>query len=377
MYSIDFDLDGKHYKSYINLEGNIKEKYFGISYNASLIGFDINNNCIKFGKINKEFFLDYREDESKNKFFQRTLQFSDICEDNIFEPIYYNVIYKYKCNYDLKKNEPIFKVHTDRCRIEIEIFVKEACEYIKLPYDNFLVKYKFIICVYYAFFVIMLIIPSIVLSYVTANTFAMIIILSLITIFFSLNESLIIIPFIISILIGISSIYFLNEKFPSLNKIILMSVTGYTFGVIIMEYIFIYFKILNVVEIWIIIIIFTIAFNLLIFLSLNMIYIICSSFLCSYFISNIYKIWISKKAPIWTIINTLVEEGFNMPLMEKFLYNKYYIYFIIYLIPLLLILILKYSISSIHDTNINSQLIENENTNRNIGNDFINNIDNK
>lgn len=205
-YSIEFDLDGKHYKSYINLEGNIKEKILGIEHNASLMGFDNNNNLIKFGQINKDFFLDYREDESKNKFFQRTLQFSDICEDTTFEPIYYNVIYKYICNFELKKNEPTFTVITGRCKIEIQIFAKEACEYTKLSYDNFLVKYKFIICIYFAFFIIMLIIPNILLAYATTNTYAMIIMISFIMIHFSIHESIIIIPFIITIFIGISSI---------------------------------------------------------------------------------------------------------------------------------------------------------------------------
>ena len=222
----------------------------------------------------------------------------------------------------------------------------------------------------------MLIIPNILLSYVTTNTYLMIIILSLIIIHFSINESIIIIFFIISIFIGITSIFFLNEKLPLLNYILFVSVAGYTFGEVIMELIFIYFKILNLLEIWIIIIIFIIGFNLLLFLSLNITYIICSSFLLSYFISNIYIIWISKKVPIWTIINSLVEEGFNISMMEKFLYQKYYMFFIIYFITLIISLVIKYLLISMNNINLNKQLNIEENNN-NISNQFINNRDNK
>ena len=78
----------------------MKEKLFGINYNASLIGIGSNNKIVEFGRINNDYYFDYREDKSKNLFFQRNLEFLDICEKNDYENIYYNVIYKYKCNYE-------------------------------------------------------------------------------------------------------------------------------------------------------------------------------------------------------------------------------------------------------------------------------------
>ena len=326
------------------MEGNVKHKFFGVENNASLIGIDEDNNFVKFGKINNDFYFDYREDDSKINFFQRNLDLSDICEKTIFQPVYYNVIYKYKCNYDLKRNQPILNISTGRCKIEIEIYAKEACKYIKLSYDNYYIKYKFIIIAYLALYVIMLIIPKESLTYTVSNSFIINIIIFTILLNFPVNEVIIIIPFILSIFISIITISFLNENFPLLNRIILLSVSGFCHGDIIKEIIFSYFKILNNFEIWIIIILFTIAFNILLVLPKKITYILCVYTLLSYIISNLYIIWISKKLPIWTIVYSLKDQGFNMDIMENFIYHKYYLYFSIYFISFIGMILLRFLI---------------------------------
>ena len=226
----------------------------------------------------------------------------------------------------------------------------------------------------------MLLIPNVILFYTVSNSYTIIIISFLILFNFSFVElNIILIPFLLSIFIGMSSIFFLNERITILNYILFLSVTGFTFGEKIMEIIFIYFKIIKSFEIWIIILIFTIIFNLLLFFSKKIVYIICSSLLCSYFISNIYIISISKKLPIWTIVYSLVEEGFNINLMNKFIYKKYYIYFIIYFISFIAIIGLKLFILLIDNIKFGEERNENsykEERNKNI-NKLINNIDNK
>lgn len=187
----------------------------------------------------------------------------------------------------------------------------------------------------------MLICDNILLSYSVTNSYAILLIAYLFLFQFLLYKYTIIIPLIISILIGIYSSFFLNENFSLLNKILFFSISGFIFGEEIVEIIFIFVKILNNIEMWTIIIIFSIIFNLLIFLSLNKSYIICTSILFPYFVSNIYLIGISKKLPIGTIINSLVEEGFDMEIMKEFLSKKYNVYFLIFFVALLFNLLLR------------------------------------
>ena len=292
--------------------------------------------------MNKDFTLDYREDKSKNLFFQRHLDFSDICADHFYQPVYYNVLFKYKCDSDLKRNEPIIKVITDRCKIEIEIFMKEACKYTKLPIDNFFNEYKYIICFYYFCFALMVISLNEFLTHSVAYSFGFIIISFILLFMLSLNEFAFIIPFILSIFISIAITYLITKKYPNWNHYILFSVSGFTFGQIIVQLIFSYFKLINIFEISIIIIISIIAF---IFLSFKLGYIFGSFILFSYFISNIFIIWFSKKLPILTIIFSLIDQGFNIQAMEKFIYKKYYIYYSIYSVSFILLLILRLVLS--------------------------------
>ena len=292
--------------------------------------------------MNKDFTLDHREDKSKNLFFQRLLDFSDICEEHEYEPIYYNVMYRYKCNSNLKRNEPIIKVITGRCRIEIQIFMKEACQYIKLPIDNFFNKYKYVICFYFICFALMVISLNEFLTYSVVNSFGFIIISFILLFILSLNEFAFIIPFVLSIFISIGITYLINKKYPNWNYYILFSVSGFTFGQIIVQLIFSYFKLINIFEISIIIIISIIAFILL---SFKLGYIFGSFILFSYFISNIFIIWFSKRLPILTIIFSLIDQGFNMSAMEKFIYEKYYIYYSIYFISFILLLVIKMFLS--------------------------------
>ena len=187
----------------------------------------------------------------------------------------------------------------------------------------------------------MLICDNILLSYSVTNSYAILLIAYLFLFQFLLYKYTIIIPLIISILIGIYSSFFLNENFPILNKILFFSISGFIFGEAIVEIIFIFVKILNNIEMWTIIIIFLIIFNLLIFFSLNKSYIICTSILFPYFVSNISLIGISKKLPIGTIINSLVEEGFDMEIMKEFVSKKYNVYFLIFFVALLFNLSLR------------------------------------
>ena len=333
----------------------MKEKLFGINYNASLIGIDSNIKIVEFGRINNDYYFDYREDKSKNLFFQRNLEFLDICEKNDYENIYYNVIFKYKCNYDLMKNEPTFKISTSRCRIEIEIFMKEACQFIKLPIDDFFIEYKFIICLYYSFFSLMLIIQNEFLYYSVSNSFAFIIISFIIIFIFSFNKFVFIIPFILSIFISISIVNNINKKYPKLNYYILFSVSGFTFGQLIIEIIFSYFKLLNIFEIWIIIIIFIISLNLLAYYY-KLCVIIGTFILFSYFISNIYIIWISKRLPILTIIYSLIDDGFNLKIIVKFIYKRYYIYYSIYFFSFIILILIRLLILYNKSQKINTKL---------------------
>ena len=281
--------------------------------------------------------MDHRKDKSNYYFFQRHLNFLDICEEHEYEPIYYNVLYKYKCNSNLKINEPIINVSTDRCRIEIEIFMKEACNYIKLPIDNFFIEYKYIICIYYTFFALMIITLNEILTYSIVNSLVFIIISFIILFILSLNEFAFIIPFILSIFITIGITYLISKKYPNLNHFILFSVSGFTFGQIIIQLIFSYFKLLNIFEISIIIIILIISF---IFLSYKLCYTFCSYLLFSFFISNIYYLYL-KISSYFTIIYSLIDKGFNIESMEKFIYKNYYIYYLIYFISFIFLLILR------------------------------------
>ena len=321
-------MNEKYYDAYLNLGGNIKEKIYGIYYNASLIGIDNDNNIIQFGKINKDYYFDYREDKFKDLFFQRNLEFMDICEENDNENIYYNVIYKYKCNDNINRNDTIFKISTGRCKIEIEIFTRDACQYIKLPIDNFFIEYKYIICLYYIFFSFMLISLDEILFYSVSNAIFLQSISFIIAIYFSLDENVIVVPFVLSIFISIGSVSFIIDKLQILNRFILCTVSGFCCGIIIIEIIFSYFSLLNIFEILIIFIIFIF---LSVLSSIKLHFIIYSSFIFAYINSNIYIIWIAKKLPIFSIIHSLINEGFDIEQMSKFRYQKNYIYFLIYI----------------------------------------------
>lgn len=265
----------------------------------------------------------------------------DICEETKIDPLYYRVLYKFKCDYNLKKLEPTFKVSTGRCSIEIEIFSKEACDYEKLPFDSFLVKYKFIVCLFYSIFIIMLANREILLSYTVANIYGMILLCYIILFKFLLYKITIILPLIISILIGLATSYFFKQKFPVFNNTVFFSITGFIFGDIVVEVIFIYFKLMSDLEIWAIIFISVATFNLFNFTNFNNSYIVCTSFLFAFFTSNIYIIGLSKKVPMGTIVNSLVEEGFEFSMMKKFVYDKYYIYFIIFLVILIINILIR------------------------------------
>ena len=238
----------------------------------------------------------------------------------------------------MKKNEPTFSVSTGRCRISIDIFMKEACEYMKLPIDNFFVEYKIIICLFYVFFSLMLISLNEDLTYSVGNMFALNIISFIVIFIFNGSEFIYVIPLVVSIFITVSTVNIINKKIPNLNHFILFAVSGFSLAKIIIELIFSYFKLLNIFEILIIYVIFIFAFILL---SFKLGYIIGSFLLFSYFISNIYIIWISKRLPIVTIMFSLIDEGFNMKLMEQFMYKKYYIYFSIYLFTFSMLILIR------------------------------------
>ena len=337
------------FKSYFNLFGNTKKKYFGVNENASFIGKNQNNEVVKFGIIDSDTLLEYREnteDKLRNKFFQKNLKFLDVCETTVFKPIYYNVVYKFICEDELARNNPAFKVNTGRCFIEIEIYTKEACNYTKLPYDSYFVKYKLLVCLYFIIFIIMLVNKEKIMTYAVANIYSMILICYIFLFYFSLWEKTIILPLVGSILIGINLVSYFKEENLALNNIFLYSLCGYIMGNLIMELTFTYLKILNNKEIFGIIFLFIILFNLLNFVAQTqiksyIIYTICSSILFAYFVSNLYIIILEIKIPIITIANSFVMEGFDISMMKDFMSKKYFIFYIIFFVALILNLIVK------------------------------------
>ena len=99
--------------------------------------------------------------------------------------------------------------------------------------------------------------------------------------------------------------------------------------------------------------------------------VICISNLMAYFITNIFSIGYLNKAPIDTIIKSLKNEGFKHEYMKLFVYEKYYIYFIIYLFSFILISGLKIGLDICRNR---SELNSDDKSNSNEKEENLNNI---
>ena len=345
-------MNGVKYNGYINLIGNLRNDYKNKkARESSLIGISQDSKYIYFGKISKKYLLSYREDEFKKQYFQNILDGSDIC---MYKQSY-NIRYIFSCNNQLKKGNPNIIININICNIIVDIYAKEACNYEKLIFDLYLNEFKIIICIFYSIFFVVLLIPRInTISFIVTNSFSFVVILSLILFSFIETKDYLILILVFQIIILIIIIIitiFLNPKNDKIQVVIkyiyyfiLCSISGFFFGEEIIEIIYIYYDNLNNWLRWLIICLFTIIFNLFLFIDKwkkNSAYVICSSLLQSYFISNIVSIANSKKIPINTIINSLEKEGFEHSFMKEFIYPKYYIYFIIYIIIFIIVLIFK------------------------------------
>jgi hypothetical protein len=229
----------------------------------------------------------------------------------------------------------------DKCKFTIYISTKDACDYTKLPYDSFLIKFKIFICIVYSFCSVILLYPKV--NYVAfgiTNYFALNIIFSIIIFNFDINFWIIFSFQIIFIILVIFIMIKINQRSESSKTIdyifyfVFCLVSGFFFGEELVEIITIYNKVLPNYARWLIIASCSIVFNFLLFFDLkkdNIAFMICSSFTFSYFISNIVAIGSEKKLPIDTIINSFIDKGFDILYMEMFRNPKYYIYHIIYM----------------------------------------------
>lgn len=321
----------------------MKKDCYGVSSGeSSFIGVDSNNNFIKFGKIGKEFSFDYRQDKNNEKFFQQQLNFDGFCNiDNIDDnDDYYNIRYIYKCNNNLKEKSPIIYLEEDKedkCKFIVYISLKELCDYTPLSYDKYINKFKIFICIISA-------ISSIIFLYPTKKNYiafsvSLYIALNIIffIIIFNFSVNFWIIFAIQIILINLIIILMLSINFRSKKKKILdfiffiafYTVSGFLFGDILVEIITLYVTILSNIGRWLIILGFSIVFNFFLFFD-KYGFIICSSFSCSYFITNIALILTKNKIPVNTIINTFKKDGFDIEYMKHFRNPNIYKYFITY-----------------------------------------------
>lgn len=310
---------------------------------SSFIGIDSNNNIIKFGKIEKEFSFDYREDKNNDTFFQQKLSFDGFCniDNNDENDDYYNIRYIYKCKSNLELNSPIFYLEEDKedkCKFTVHISLKELCGYTKLSYDKYLIEFKIIICIISA-------ISSFIFLYPTKKNYiafgvsfylALNIIFFVIIFNFSINFWVIFTIQIILLILTVILMLSINKRskkkelFDFIFFITFYTVSGFLFGDMLVEIITLYIIILSNVVRWIIILSLAISFNLFLFIDTYG-FIISSSFSFSYFITNIVLIGTENKLPINTIINSFKKDGFDIEYMKQFRKANYYKYFITYL----------------------------------------------
>ena len=130
-----------------------------------------------------------------------------------------------------------------------------------------------------------------------------------------------------------------NNEISYFYFIIADSVSGFLFGDEIVE-IRSFGNVLSNLKRWIILIFFSLFFNILLYFG-DVGFEISISFLISYFISNLIPIYKGIKIPVDTIVNSLTKEGFKGEHLEQFIYQKYYRYFYIYIFAFGLILAFK------------------------------------
>ena len=237
-----------------------------------------------------------------------------------------------------------------------------------MPYDSFISgsESKIFLCVIYGIFFVCLLFPiyKYALLFSITNSCILIIIFSIIVFNYEIDNIIIIIVDVIFIIIGlVISIVLRKYKIAkSIFFIISFLVSGFLLGDEFVEMLSFRLILPNSIR-WVIIIVFMISSFIIILIycliavkmgkilkkdinielleKIRIIFIIYNSFLPAYFLINCITIALSHKIPVDTI-RSLSNEGFKKEYLKEFLYEKYFIYIIVFWLICAIFTIKKY-----------------------------------
>ena len=211
-----------------------------------------------------------------------------------------------------------------------------------MPYDSFISGQKALPLIYDILFFLLIIPQYEFFLFSITNSFLIIIILSIIVFNFNFNHEFMIILDVILILFFSCISIALRERINSIIIFVIISflVSGFLLGDQFVEMLSFRFILSNKAR-WLIISAFTVSSFIIILLyylitgkkdekltkDIRIIFIIYTSFLPAYFITNMLSISSSHKIPVDTI-RSLANEGFKKEYLKEFLYEKYYKYII-------------------------------------------------
>ena len=223
-----------------------------------------------------------------------------------------------------------------------------------MPYDSFISSQvsKLFLCIIYGISFVCLLFPIYKYAFLFSitNSGIIIIIFSIIVFNFEIDNTIIIIVDVIFIIIGlVISIVLRKIKIAKgIFFIISFLVSGFLLGDEFVEMLSSGLILSNAIR-WPIIIAFTASSFIIIFIyylinkkmgkvlpkdikiieEIRIIFIIYNSFLPAYFLTNCISIALSHKIPVDSI-RSLANEGFKKEYLKEFLYEKYYIYIIVF-----------------------------------------------